>query len=155
MRSGEQLTSQVVAQQVAEGQSVTCKHNGYVQEIDRGGLLAAALRTDTMIRLPAFGTTGDGVGRANGAHFRGEWRRCVISQFGIKKCAKGRTFAERKATLREAQLSLNHLVGLKMSKGVRVAGGCEARRFQNGFRRMSPTHHQVRRRCLWARVRRL
>jgi uncharacterized membrane protein len=41
----------VIEQQIAEGQTVKCKHSGYVQEIDRAALVAAALRADTVIHL--------------------------------------------------------------------------------------------------------
>ena len=49
--SGEDVSLAVVEQQIAEGQTVKCKHSGYVQEIDRAALVAAALRADTVIHL--------------------------------------------------------------------------------------------------------
>ncbi len=49
--SGERVRSEVVAQQIGQGQTVTCKHSGYVQEIDRAALVAAALRTETVIHV--------------------------------------------------------------------------------------------------------
>jgi uncharacterized membrane protein len=49
--SGEHVSLAVVAQQIAEGQTVKCKHSGYVQEIDRAVLVAAALRADAVIHL--------------------------------------------------------------------------------------------------------
>jgi uncharacterized membrane protein len=49
--SGEPVSMAVVAQQIAEGQTVKCKHSGYVQEIDRAVLVAAALRADAVIHL--------------------------------------------------------------------------------------------------------
>ena len=47
--SGEHVSLAVVAQQIAEGQTVKCKHSGYVQEIDRAALVAAACG-----RTPSF-----------------------------------------------------------------------------------------------------
>ena len=41
----------VVAAQIADGQTVKCKHSGYVQEIDRAALLDAAMRADTAIHI--------------------------------------------------------------------------------------------------------
>jgi uncharacterized membrane protein len=49
--SGEPVSSAVIAQQIAEGRAVKCKHSGSVQEIDRAALLAAAVRTDSVIQL--------------------------------------------------------------------------------------------------------
>jgi uncharacterized membrane protein len=49
--SGEPVDPEVVAQQLAEGETVACQHSGYVQEIDRTALEAAALGTDTVIHL--------------------------------------------------------------------------------------------------------
>jgi uncharacterized membrane protein len=49
--SGEPFSLEVVAQQIAEGESFKCKHSGYVQEIDRAALLAAALLADAVIHL--------------------------------------------------------------------------------------------------------
>jgi uncharacterized membrane protein len=49
--SSENVSLAVVAHQIAEGQIVKCKHSGYVQEIDRAALVAAALRKDAVIHL--------------------------------------------------------------------------------------------------------
>ncbi len=47
--SGEQLSFEVEVQHIAAGESVKCQHSGYVQEIDRAALLAAAVRADAVI----------------------------------------------------------------------------------------------------------
>src|SRR5262249_33995295 len=44
---GEHVSLEDVAQQIAEGQNAKCTSSGYVQEIDRAALVAAALRADT------------------------------------------------------------------------------------------------------------
>jgi uncharacterized membrane protein len=49
--SGEQVGPAVVAQQIAEGETVQCKHSGYVQVIDCEALVTAALQADTVIHL--------------------------------------------------------------------------------------------------------
>ena len=49
--SGEPVGSAVVAQQIAEGEAVTSKLSGYVQEIDRVALVAAARRAEAVIHL--------------------------------------------------------------------------------------------------------
>jgi uncharacterized membrane protein len=49
--SGEDVGPEAVARQLAEGESVLCKHSGYVQEIDRAALVAEALRADAVIRF--------------------------------------------------------------------------------------------------------
>jgi uncharacterized membrane protein len=49
--SGADLSSEVIARQIAEGDCVKCKHSGYVQEIDRAALVAAALQADAVIHL--------------------------------------------------------------------------------------------------------
>jgi uncharacterized membrane protein len=49
--TGEHVSLAVVAQQIGQGQTVTCKHSGYVQVIDRAALVAAALRTETVIHV--------------------------------------------------------------------------------------------------------
>ena len=48
---GEPVNVEVVANQIAEGETVTCEHSGYVQGIDHAALLSAALRADTVIHL--------------------------------------------------------------------------------------------------------
>ncbi len=49
--TAEHVSLAGVAQQIAQGQTVTCKHSGYVQEIDRSALVAAALRAETVIHV--------------------------------------------------------------------------------------------------------
>jgi uncharacterized membrane protein len=49
--SGEHVSLEVVAQQIAEGENVECKHSGYVQKIDRPALVAAAMREDIVIHV--------------------------------------------------------------------------------------------------------
>ncbi len=49
--SGEPVSLEVLAQQVGEGEIVTCKHSGYVQQIDHAALVDGALRADTVIYL--------------------------------------------------------------------------------------------------------
>ena len=49
--SGEPVGSAVVAQQIAEGDAVTSKLSGYVQELDRVALVAAARRAEAVIHL--------------------------------------------------------------------------------------------------------
>ena len=48
---GEAVNFEVVAHQMAEGETVKCEHSGYVQGIDHAALLSAALRADTVIHL--------------------------------------------------------------------------------------------------------
>ncbi len=49
--SSEEDRSEVIAQQIAHGQSIKCRHSGYVQEIDPAALVSATLRTDTVIHI--------------------------------------------------------------------------------------------------------
>ena len=47
--SGEQLNFEVEVQHIAAGESVKCQHSGYVQEVNRAALLAAAVRANAVI----------------------------------------------------------------------------------------------------------
>jgi uncharacterized membrane protein len=49
--TGEPVSLAVVAQQIADGQTVKCKHSGYVQEINAAALMAAAVRADTVVHV--------------------------------------------------------------------------------------------------------
>ncbi len=49
--SGGHVSLEVVAEQIAEGESVACKQSGYVQEIDHAALVFAARRADAVIHL--------------------------------------------------------------------------------------------------------
>jgi uncharacterized membrane protein len=48
---GEEVSLAEVAQQIAESRTVECKRSGYVQEIDREALAAAAMRADSVIHV--------------------------------------------------------------------------------------------------------
>jgi uncharacterized membrane protein len=48
---GAHVGLDVVAQQIAEGETVECKRSGYVQEVDHAALVAAALQADAVIHL--------------------------------------------------------------------------------------------------------
>jgi uncharacterized membrane protein len=48
---GEPPHPQVVAQQVDDGEPVTCQRSGYVQEVNCAALLAAAIQADVVIHL--------------------------------------------------------------------------------------------------------
>jgi uncharacterized membrane protein len=49
--TGEPVSLAVVAQQIADGQTLKCKHSGYVQEIEAAALMAAAVGADTVIHV--------------------------------------------------------------------------------------------------------
>jgi uncharacterized membrane protein len=49
--SGECVAPEVVARQIAEGETVECKRSGYVQKIDCAALVAAASGTDAVIHI--------------------------------------------------------------------------------------------------------
>ena len=49
--SGERVDPEVVARQIAEGETVECKRSGYVQEVDCAALVAAASGTDAVIHI--------------------------------------------------------------------------------------------------------
>jgi uncharacterized membrane protein len=51
LTGGESMGPEIVTQQIAEGERVTCKRTGYVQGIDGAALVAAAARADTVVHL--------------------------------------------------------------------------------------------------------
>ena len=71
---GEHVDFEVVAQQIAEGDTVECKHSGYVQEIDHAALVAAAVRADIVIHLEF---------RPGQFVLRGEPLACIWSPRGL------------------------------------------------------------------------